>query len=427
MNVSAPQQVAIIGAGLSGLSLALALNRAGITCTVYELRSKSYAIAGAVMLSPNGLRVLDSLGVYERIQSKGYNCEANSVKNDKGETTEKYYYGHAQLYGYRALRIYRQVLIDELTLMVQERGIPIRFGTKFSHVISETKDNVDFCFMDGSSESASLLIGADGIYSRVRRYIYPDLVPKYSGFLAVWSEVPTSKLRFPEDIDFVLPATVVAKPGAFLIVPQDANGSIVMAGVQRAFPEHDRAGWEKLGASNAELLAFLRKDQELWPDIVQSALEIIPHDDFSIWPFYTVPRLENWTSSDRRVIILGDAAHAIPPSAGQGVNQCLEDIHMLALLLPKLSDKITLPDALDFWQSCRQERVGKALGLAQQMNIKRLPPAEQAKLPAGTVWKDESATTGEGGQLRWLYEPHLEEQVSSWIEKQNHSVSSNRA
>ena len=371
--------------------------------------------------------MLDSLGVYDRVRSKGYDCDAVSMKNEKGETTDKYYVGHAKLYRYLALRIYRQALVDELTLMVQELGIPVKYNTKFSHVISKTTKKVEFCFMDGSVESASLLIGADGIYSRVRRHIYPDLVPKYSGFLAVWSEVPTSKLRFPKDVDFVLPVTVVAKPGAFLIIPQDANGSIVLVGVQRPFPELDRAGWEKLAASKSELLAFMQKDMESWPDIVQSALEIIPHDDISLWPFHTVPYLENWFSTDSRVIILGDAAHAVSPSTGQGVNQCLEDVHMLALLLSKLSDKIVLSDALGFWQSYRQERIGRVVVLSEQINIKRLPPAEQAKVPAGMVWKDESATTGEGGQLRWLYEPHLEEHVSAWIDKKTKSGSSNGA
>lgn len=55
------------------------------------------------------------------------------------------------------------------------------------------------------------------------------------------------------------------------------------------------------------------------------------------------------------------------------------------------------------------------LELTKQMNAKRLPPAEQAKLPPGAIWTDDSATCGEGGQLRWLYEPDLDVDVAEWV------------
>lgn len=368
------------------------------------------------MLSPNALRVLDALGVYERIRNKGYNFEILTFKDEAGQTTDLYYFGHEKLYGYKALRVYRQVLVDELLEMVKERDIPIRYGQKFSQVLSESDDDVTFEFADGSIESASLLIGADGLHSKVRRYINPSAAPIYSGQLAITCAIPRSKLRIPAGVDYPLPVTISGKNGAFVLAPQDVDGTELLAGTQRVFPERDRAGWEALASAKSELRDLFQIKMNEWPDIVRSALEDINPETIRIWPFYLVPRLDQWTSARGRVIILGDAAHAIPPTAGQGVNQAFEDIYTLALLLSKQSSRLPISEALRYWQDYRQKRVDKVLDLTQQMNNKRLPAAEQARLAKGSIWRDESATRGEGGQLKWLYEPRLEENISSWVE-----------
>ena len=365
------------------------------------------------MLSPNALRILDVLGVYKRICGKGFNFETLEFKNYEGKTTDEYYFGSEKLYGYKALRIYRQVLIDELLLMLKESGIPIEYEKKFSHIISEARDHVSFSFTDGTEMSASILIGADGIHSRVRQHIYPTLKATFSGFLAVTTAVPTSKARIPEN--YHLPATIMAEPGVFVIAPQDVDGSELLIGTQRPYPELDRAGWDRLRTNQPELLSFLKKDFVAWPDIAQSALENVELGKISAWPFYTVPRLERWASSSGRVVILGDAAHAIPPTAGQGVNQAFEDVYMMAALLARLSPKITLLAALDFWHSSRQDRVDKVLHLTKQMNAKRLPLFEQAKLAAHDVWRGNPDAEGAGEDLAWLYGVSLDRAVSDWV------------
>ena len=365
------------------------------------------------MLSPNALRILDELGVYKRIRGKGFNFETCVFKNYEGKTTDEYYFGSEKLYGYKALRIYRQVLIDELILMLKESGIPIEYEKKFSHLVSEATDHVSFSFTDGTEMSASILIGADGINSQVRQHIYPTLKATFSGFLAVTTAVPTSKTRIPEN--YHLPASIMAEPGAFIIAPQDVDGSELLIGTQRPYPELDRAGWDRLRANQPELLSFLKKDFVAWPDIVQSALENVELGKITTWPFYTVPRLERWATSSRQVIILGDAAHAIPPTAGQGVNQAFEDVYMLAALLTRISPKITLPAVLDFWHSSRQERIDKVLHLTKQMNAKRLPLSGKAKLVAPDIWKGGRDAEEAGEDLAWLYDVNMDRIVSDWV------------
>ena len=158
------------------------------------------------MLSPYALRILNSLGVYERIRSKGYNFSMIAFKNEDEENTDLYPLGDEHHHGYNALRIYRQILLDELRSTVHACEISVMYGKKFSHVLSEFPTEVSFEFTDGSSASASLLIGTDGIHSTVRKYVSPSTSSGYSGVLAITCAVPRSALHFPPDKDHsVLP------------------------------------------------------------------------------------------------------------------------------------------------------------------------------------------------------------------------------
>ena len=391
------------------------MQRVSIPCVVYESQSESFSLGGGVTLSPNALGVLDSLGVYERVRDKGFHFDTVEFKSVDGQTTDVFYFGSEKLYGYRGLRILRDHLVNELKIMLKENGVAVEYDMKLSRVLSESSEleKVEFELADGSTSSASLLIGSDGIHSTVRRYIHPNAAPTYSGLTTINSIVSRSKLRVLDG--YRLPATVMGKPGAFLLVPQEADGSELLVGTPRRLEERDERGWEQLSADKEGLLDLLRENKNDWPDIVQSALEGAPLPNMGIWPFYGIPRLDTWVSPEKRVVLVGDAAHVIPPAAGQGVNQVFEDIDVLALLLSKLSPSAPLSKALDFWQTSRQERVDKVLDLTKQMNAKRLPPAEQAKLPPGAIWSDGGKTRGDGGQLRWLYQPELRREAESWL------------
>ncbi len=107
------------------------------------------------------------------------------------------------------------------------------------------------------------------------------------------------------------------------------------------------------------------------PDIVKSAMEDINADSMIMWVFYSIPRLERWTSEKRRVAILGDAAHAIPPTTGQGASQAFEDVMLLALLLSTLKENpgSKWEEALDFWQKMRQDRIDDLFVLTKQLGL----------------------------------------------------------
>lgn len=392
--------VAIIGAGLSGLSLALALNQQKISCTIYESRPAPLNIGGAVMLSPNALQVLNALGVYDRVRVKGYNFETLDYRNSEGELSETYEFGSAKKYGFKALRIYRYVLIDELIAMLNEKNIHVEFGKKFVRIVSETEGLVTWEWADGTQQTASLIVGADGIHSTVRKYLYPDLTPKFIGMAGITAAVPTKQLNLPGG--YHIPVTITSKKSGFVIAPQEIDGSEVLIGKQKRIEDRDRAGWEAYLADKASLVEFLQEDAEEFPEFVQNAVSNISHDKINVWPFYIVPKLEKWTSPQRRVIILGDAAHAIPPSAGQGINQAFEDVFMFALLLAETKSNVGMQDALTFWQDYRQNRIEKVMDLNRQIDLRRMPKDEVAEVDS------------EEFQLAWLYSPDFKAVIDEW-------------
>ncbi|KAK1763648.1 FAD-dependent urate hydroxylase [Phialemonium atrogriseum] len=404
--------VAIIGAGLAGLTLAVALHQQSIPVTVYESRPAPLNIGGAVMLSPNALRVLDALGLYGSVKTKGYNFETLEYRDVAGNILETYEFGGENKYGYRGLRIYRHVLIDELVAALKEKEIVVRYGVKFSHVIEDGPERVTFAFTNGTTESAALLVGADGIHSTVRRHLYPDLQTKFIGMAGITAAVPTSQLNLPAG--YHLPVTITSPHGAFVIAPQGVDGSEVLIGKQqRVAAPQDLPGWDRAFVADKESgVEFLKQDAEHFPEMVQNAVSHISPAKVNKWPFFVVPKLERWVSETRRVIILGDAAHAIPPSAGQGINQAFEDVYMLALLLGR-SDEIGRPqEALGFWQTYRQQRVDEILKLNEQIDLRRMPADD-----AVTAAKGQSAR--EAFELGWLYKPDFKKDVDDWFSQQS--------
>jgi len=167
--------------------MALALSQIPIAVTIFEARPATYDLGGGIVLSPNALRVLDKLGVFQQVKDHGYEFDTFAFKDAEGQTTDVYYFGSAAQYGYPALRVERKILLGTMKTMVIERGVDIVYSTEFTRIINESPPDrkVTFELADGSVRTSSILIGADGIHSQVRGYIFPDCVPIYSGFTAI--------------------------------------------------------------------------------------------------------------------------------------------------------------------------------------------------------------------------------------------------
>jgi 2-polyprenyl-6-methoxyphenol hydroxylase-like FAD-dependent oxidoreductase len=420
METSTPK-IAIVGGGLAGLALALSLHQAGISSTVFEARAEPLNIGGAVMLSPNALKILDKLGVYDTVRREGYEFRNLTWQTIEGSVRERQEFGNREKYGYDALRVHRYVLISALVESMKVRGLEVAFGKKFIGA-TEHQDGVDVEFEDGTTGVFSLLVGADGIHSTVRRLLYPDVVPKFLNLAGVTAAVPTSALGLTDDmledlenpaLDYPLPITLQHPThGAFVVAPQRTGAKEMFFGRQRKWSETDRAGWDARSADKQELAGFLSSDTGDFPRIVQDLVKAIPLDTINLWPFYVIPHLTCWISEDGRgrVILVGDCAHAIPPSAGQGVNQAFEDVYTLALIIKGTGGGSSEPEArplqLQKWQHWRSERVKKVFELNGMIEARRTPVNERT--PAQHSLAQKSIDLG------WLFGVDFEKEVGSW-------------
>ncbi|KAL6251449.1 hypothetical protein RBB50_001658 [Rhinocladiella similis] len=404
-------EVAIIGAGLAGLTLALALHQQGIKSTIYESRPAPLNIGGAVMLSPNALKVLDALDLYQAVRAKGFNFEELEMQKVNGELIEVYEFGSKEKYGYPGNRIYRFELIDIILDKIKDLGIPTTFGLKFASVTEETNDHVVWESSDGDKHTASFLVGADGIHSTVRKYLYPNLVPKFTNMAGITAAVPTGPVKHLGK-PIAKPVTILSEQkGAFVIAPQRADGSEALIGKQRRVEEMSRGGWDQYTADKEALIKFMQEDAEAFGEVAVTATKHIDPKKMNVWPFYILPQLDKWASVKRRVVILGDSAHAIPPSAGQGINQAFEDVYMFALLLAaSKAGRVDFQDALTFWQDYRQERVNKVLDLNKQIDLRRLPKDQLTDVMAEGVAQHDFDFT-------WLYAPDFKADVEDWIKR----------
>ena len=399
------QNIAIAGAGLSGLSLAIFLKKSGIkTVTIYELRSRDVTSAGAIMLSPNALKSLDAIGATKLIKSHGYSFRDLTFRNNDHDFLDAYEMGNADRFGFDALRIYRQVILDTLYSMAREAGVEILHEKKFTHVVSETEAGVTFAFADGQTSTADLLVGADGIHSAVRKYLVSDIKPAFSSVMAVTCAIPANAVKLPFE-PYSMPISLHGQTGAFVMAPQNREGSELLGGTQYRTHDRTREDWDALVADKQQLLGILRANYDTWNPMVKSAMDAARLDTLAIWPFYTVPKIEKWKSSLGRVVILGDSAHAIPPAAGQGVNQAFEDVHSFARLIEATNEgKVQWDESLDWWQQYRQDRIDKVASLTDEMNRRRMPG-----------W----AGDGETIDSAWLFGVDIDEDVNAWVAKKN--------
>ncbi|KAI4728802.1 FAD/NAD(P)-binding domain-containing protein [Aureobasidium sp. EXF-10728] len=398
-------EVSIIGAGIAGLTLALSLHTQGISCAVYESRPEPQNIGGAVMLSPNSLRLFANIGIYNELKCHGYNFDTLYFRDLAGSLKETYPFGSVEKYGYSGLRVYRYQLIDLLLEKLKANGTPMHFNHKFSHVVSESVDTVTWQLTDGTTKTSSLLIGADGIHSRVRKYMYPELSPKFTGMAGITAEVPTANIKLPFP-DYPMPVTIMSPThGAFVIAPQTPDGSQVFIGKQKRMPELSREGWEQVYADKEASIAFLREGAKEFGDIAMTATSDIPLEHINIWPFYVIPKLDSWSSDNRKVLLVGDSAHAVPPSSGQGISQAVEDVVMLAILLGRgKRDKKDLA----WWQGFRQDRLEQILILNARTDRRRLPKLSGAE-------EQEDVDVEQGFDLDWLYGIDVVAEVEKYV------------
>ncbi|KAK5055429.1 hypothetical protein LTR84_013179 [Exophiala bonariae] len=417
-------KVIIIGSGLAGPVLALALKQRNISCKIFEARDKAAFEGGFVALAPNALRALDRVGVYDRISNQGWNYEEFQFVSSRNlGRIATILNGSQNKYGYRALRISRGVVRQTLLEVLREQQIDIQYGSKCVKIEETDHSTVVATFADGHTEEADILIGTDGIHSRVRNYIDASAIPTFSGQMGVGGSLPKMKLG-PEANTVYMPCMVLGKLNSFAFMPCDYNGTRIGCFATIESQERTREEWNKLQSDKDTLQAYMRShhEHERWPEIVHRASENVDKDTLTLWPYYSVPKLESWSSASGHVVVIGDAAHAMPPHGGQGSAMAFEDALTLADTLSRIMDDRTttkdgasasesefesdldLPHALRPWQTARQARIEKILAFTARSGDTRKASASTLRqifkewaMWAYFLW------VGEDAGLSWIY------------------------
>lgn len=346
----------VVGAGIGGLAAAIALQRAGLSVRVFEQSVELGEVGAGLSISPNGALGLKALGVLDEFRALAYAPEYQLVRHYKtarvlavatrGDRLE-------ESYGERYYTIHRADLHRVLADAVRARD-PDAIVTGHRFVDVEQRDEfVTAMFDGGRSHSADVLIGADGVRSRVRSTLFGAEEVRFTGYIAWRGLVPMERVPF-EALD--PPSQVFIGPG-HLINRYPVSGGRWLNFV--AFAE--RAGWEEEGWSIPADPDELRAEFAGWHPWVTSIIEAVPKEKLFKWALCARSPLMRWVLG--RSALLGDAAHPLLPYLGQGAVMAIED----AVLLGR-----AFHDAEDFQQAlARYEaaRVGRARLVVERSSL----------------------------------------------------------
>lgn len=401
---------------MKGVSLALALSQMGLKCRLFESRDQNFqALASGVTIHPNGAGVLDRLGVLSSVLCSSFKVEPRSKSEPSVFSSGDSTVIHGAVENYSSHRIYRQILHEKLYQALRDRAVPIEHNAKFESVVADTGRSVCFT-VNGRLHEASLLVGADGIHSKVRHHI-AAIDEVYSGLLGVyghipWHEVSHAMKKFPKA------CTVQDEPGALFMVPEVHDGSELMVGRQITYDISKAHRWSDMSLDKDMLLDLICGDVSDWKSpLARCIMESLSvhRKSLHLWPYHRIPQLKKWFSPTGRVIIIGDAAHAMPPSSGQGVNQALEDAETLSILIGSLPNMADGNEALQFWQDLRQARISMILEMTLQTDISRLPRAERDSIRRSQLSGELKESSFHENYYRRLYDSDLGEEILNWV------------
>lgn len=317
----------------------------------------------------NGLRLIHRLGLYETLLSRGSSNSNVVVRSIEGSVLgEQDVVGWArEQTGFGLLRIKRTDLLDVLLDTVQRVGISIHYNKKLI-AIEEGDEEITVHFSDGTSETADLLLGCDGIHSSVRRlFVDPLQVPEYSGSAGLTALVPSSGLSESAASRLQGIHPTLTEEGMFTTVSCTALDDEIYWVFSRRTPLPEtgdiRDGWEvrrkdEVQGFKSTLLELLENASGEWGDIMKDIIQKTSTVQF--FPVYKLPLGAPWYKG--RCMLLGDAAHAIQPQASQGISMALEDAFLLSRLLQDPGRSIG--NIFETFDRIRRPRVDEIASLA---------------------------------------------------------------
>ena len=383
----------VVGAGIGGLTAALALRAVGVDVVVYEQADALREVGAGIQLAPNATRLLHRLGLADALGGVGVKPEAIEHKRwQDGRILLRQPLGAMceKTFGAPYYHLYRPDLLGVLAdaLPALPAGI-VRLGHRCV-ALAQDADSVTLTFDNGDTARAPIVVGADGIHSTIRALLLGPESPRFSGSIAYRGLVPAERV-------------------AHLQLPRYSNGWLgpdrhfvhyfVGAGARllnfvAIVPARDWRieSWSATGEVADALAEF-----DGWHPTVRTI--IAAADRTHRWALYDREPLETWSVG--RVTLLGDAAHAMLPFMAQGACQAVEDAVVLARCLTAAGPD-AVADALRQYETLRKPRVWDVQRASwRNATTYHLPDGEsQRERDAG--WAA-SAARGPYSERGWLF------------------------
>ncbi len=343
-------RVLIAGAGIGGLTAALAALRQGHEVEVYEQASELKEVGAGVQLSANGTRVLYALGVGEELKS--LSCEATGKEIrlwNTGETWKLFDLGKVSIerYGFPYFTVYRPDLLDVLARAVRRLKADAIHLRRKCVGFTQTDGEVRLDLEDGTTATGDLLVGADGVHSRIRQTLFGADKPQFSGIIAWRGIIPMERL--PARMERRVGVNWVGPGGHVVHYPLRGGAVLNFVGAL------ERTDWQIESWSARGTTEELAADYRGWHEDIQTLIRNIPVPHK--WALMVRPPMPRWTVG--RVTLLGDACHSMVPFLAQGAVMAMEDGLILARALTELDGDVA--SRLARYEEARRERTRRAV------------------------------------------------------------------